>query len=430
VALAEDHGRIESEKWRPIALNAFSLFAGAAGFLLLVLAPPQLDFRPITLLSVAFVAVFLAVTQRPVQTAGRSYAPLTAVIAASAVLVGYWAILLILVSFGAVRLRMGPPRVAVRELFSATSFGQAGVGVGAAYAMIAAWSGVQSIEHLAPAWADSVVAFGGILIVGVIWQVAQHGFAQIAYALLGKPSYSLQFLRVGVLASLYGYLLVAMYSYGGLLAASLFYLLVAQTRVVEEIIGLTRAMSQLEHARGQAASIVRELVHFTDVPGVQFTGEVENIAQMIARHTGLQRREIADIGLAAELHEIGKCRLPARLRYGRALNAAEEAQRRTYSRLGALMLRNADALVDPRIADYVEFHTEHFDGTGYPKGLAGEAIPFASRVIAVARGYVCLLTGYDGASKTQKEEALRRLRQDSGTLYDPRLVDLLTELVN
>ena len=93
------------------------------------------------------------------------------------------------------------------------------------------------------------------------------------------------------------------------------------------------------------------------------------------------------------------------------------------------MLRNADALVDPEIADYIEYHTEHYDGTGYPRGLAGELIPTASRIIGVARAYVCMLTGYGESERLGKEEALRVLKEQSGTLYDPRIVELLAELV-
>jgi two-component system, response regulator RpfG len=430
VALAEDRTQVQSEKWRSVALTVFCISVGAIGFFMLVFVPPQLDFRPATIASVLFVAVFLAFTQRPTQAAGKSYAPLTAVVAASAVVFGYWTVLLVLVSFAAIRLRMGPRESALGELFSSKSFAQAGTGILATYGMIAVWSGVVSFEKLAPPWADAPLTLLGIILVGLVWQVAQHGLTQIGYSFIGKASYSFQFVRLGIFASLYGYLLVAMYSFGGLLTATLFYTLVAQPRIVQDIIGVARRLHQFDHARAQATSIVRELMRFTDAPDVQFTGDVENIAQMLARHMGFSRKEITDVGLAAELHEIGKSRLPARLRWGRKSNAAEAGQRRTYSRLGAIMLRNADALVDPEIADYIEYHTEHFDGTGYPKGLSGEAIPSASRIIAVARAYVCLLTGYDGALPMQKEEALRRLHQDSGTLFDPRLVDLLTELVS
>jgi len=430
VALAEDHTRIEAERWRSVALNVFCFAIGFLGLAVVVLWPPHLDLNWWTVLSVLFIGGFLAVSQRPTLAAGKSYAPLTAVIAASSIVFGYWTILLVLISFAAIRLRLAPRPANFSDLFSPRSFGQAGAGITAVYGMIAVWALVADIQKAAPSWAGSAIALVGVLVVGIVWQISQHGFVQVTYFFTRQTGFSLQFVRMGVFASLYGYLLVAMYGYGGMLTTVLFYLLVAQTRVVQDILGVVRRLEQLEQAKSQATSVIREMIRFTDMPDVQFTGEVENISKMLARNLGLSKQEVADIGLAAELHEIGKSRLPARMRWGKRTNAAEENQRRTYARLGAIMLRSADALVDPAIADYVEYHSEHFDGTGYPKGLVGEAIPQASRIIAIARAYVSALTGYDGVEKVGKEEALRKLRQESGTLFDPRLVDLLTEVVS
>jgi len=430
VALAEDHAHAGSEKSRRIALQILYVSVGASGFALLFLMPPHFDLRPATIASVAFVAAFLAYTERPSQSGGTTVAPMTAVIAASAVVFGYWTILLVIVALGAVRVRMHGNRLAPNELLTTAYFCQSGAGIIATYCMVALWVETAAIRASAPGWVAIAVSFFGILALGLIWQSIQNGLLYIALAVLGRSANPMQFLRVGVIASLYSYILVGLYSFGGILAAALFYILVAQTRAIEDIVGITKNLSKLDHAKGQATSVIRELARLSDSPGIQFTGEVENIAQMLARHIGLPRKQIQDVGLAAELHEIGKCRLPARLRAGHSANAAEEAQRRTYSRLGALLLRSADAIVQPEVADYIEHHTEHFDGTGYPRGLSGEAIPLPSRIIAVARGYVCELTGHDETPQVQKEEALRLLRQNSGTLYDPRLVDLLAELVN
>lgn len=430
MALAEDHTRIEAERWRSVALNVFCFAIGFLGLAITVLWPPHLDLRWSTILSVLFIGGFLAVSQRPTLAAGKSYAPLTAVIAASSIVFGYWTILLVLTSFAAIRLRLAPRPANFADLFSPRSFGQAGAGITAVYAMIAVWSLFADLQKAAPTWLGSAIALAGVLVVGIVWQISQHGFVQVTYFFTRQTGFSLQFVRMGLFASLYGYLLVAMYGYGGMLTTVLFYVLVAQTRVVQDILGVVKRLEQLEQAKTQATSVIREMIRFTDMPDVQFTAEVENISKMLARHLGLSKREVTDIGLAAELHEIGKSRLPARMRWGKRTNAGEENQRRTYARLGAIMLRSADALVDPAVADYVEYHSEHFDGTGYPKGLVGEAIPQASRIIAIARAYVSSLTGYDGAEKLKKEEALRKLRQESGTLFDPRLVDLLTEVVS
>ena len=430
MALAEDHTRIEAERWRSVALNVFCFAIGFLGLAITVLWPPHLDLRWSTILSVLFIGGFLAVSQRPTLAAGKSYAPLTAVIAASSIVFGYWTILLVLTSFAAIRLRLAPRPANFADLFSPRSFGQAGAGITAVYGMIAVWSLFADLQKAAPTWLGSAIALAGVLVVGIVWQISQHGFVQVTYFFTRQTGFSLQFVRMGLFASLYGYLLVAMYGYGGMLTTVLFYVLVAQTRVVQDILGVVKRLEQLEQAKTQATSVIREMIRFTDMPDVQFTAEVENISKMLARHLGLSKREVTDIGLAAELHEIGKSRLPARMRWGKRTNAGEENQRRTYARLGAIMLRSADALVDPAVADYVEYHSEHFDGTGYPKGLVGEAIPQASRIIAIARAYVSSLTGYDGVEKLKKEEALRKLRQESGTLFDPRLVDLLTEVVS
>src|SRR5207237_918490 len=159
---------------------------GAIGFLMLFFIPPSLDFRPTTVAAVLFVAVFLALTQRPTQAAGKSYAPLTAVVAASAIVFGYWTILLVLVSFAAIRLRLGPRESALVELLSPRSFAQAGVGIAATYGMIATWEGIESLEAAAPTWTVPGLRFGGIVLVGLVWQVAQHGLTQVAYSFQGK----------------------------------------------------------------------------------------------------------------------------------------------------------------------------------------------------------------------------------------------------
>ena len=430
MAVAEDRVRVDADRWRPAVLQAYYFAVGAAGVALLYFFRPALDLRPVTLVSVAFVAAFLALTERPTQSAGKAAAPLTAVVVASAVVFGGWTLAVVLIALGAVRVRLGGERLEFRDLFTTAFFCQAGAGIIATDGMIASWSLAQRAESVLPAWSHFAVTFAAVVCLGFVWQFVVNGVAHVAFALLGRPVNALQFLRVGAIASLYAYLLIGIYAFGGIFGAALFYLLVARTRVIEDIVGVTRSINQLEHARGQATAVMRELMRFTDIPDVQFSGDVENIAQMLARHMGMPRKEVAEIGLAAELHEIGKCRLPARLRRPEGLNAAEAAQAKTYSRLGAIMLRTADALVQPEVADAIEYHTEHYDGSGYPKGLAGDAIPIASRVVALARGYVCLLTGHDGRQRVGKEEALRLLRQSSGTLYDPRLVDLLAELVN
>ena len=74
-------------------------------------------------------------------------------------------------------------------------------------------------------------------------------------------------------------------------------------------------------------------------------------------------------------------------------------------------------------------HHEGYDGTGYPDGLKGEEIPFLSRVLSVADAYCAMISERSYREKLTKEQALQKIRQGSGSLYDPNVVKALEEVV-
>jgi hypothetical protein len=399
--------------------------------LLFWLFPPKFDLRIATIIQVAIVGAFLAAMERPVRTAATNVAPLTAIMSASGIVFGAWTIVLAALSGGLLQWRIlrrsaeFPTQVAISKIIA-----QMCVSIAAAYAVIGTWSGMEkAIAHLPHAF-NSVAALFAILLVGLAWQTVSNFFVYVYQRIMRRSFALTQFFRIGIVASVYAYLLVAMYRFGGLLAATIFYVVVAQIKVVQDVLGITTQLHKLEKAQVQAEGLVRDLLHLTDTEEVEFSSEVQNIAQMIGRRLGMSKSDLESLGLAAQLHEMGKARLPARIRTAGRLTDRERAQKARYARWGALMIRASDAILPVRIADSIEFHGEHFDGTGYPRGLRGEDIPIESRIISVARDYVRYLTGYDGAERVGKEKALSLLRDGSGTLYDPRIVSLLNELVS
>jgi len=350
--------------------------------------------------------------------------------AASAVVFGSWTIVLYALAWTAVRLRMATKGEWWKHEFAAGTLGQVGIAVIAAYCTIATWQGVAYLMPMAPKILHSPLELIGIMVVGIACQTVNNLLAYPWYLIKGRPFNMSQLLRTGIVASIYAYLLVATYKFGGLLATAVFYIVVAQIRVAQDILGITIQLHKLEKAKDQAQGLVRDLIHLTDAENVEFASEVQNISQMMGRRVGMSKKDIELLGLAAELHEMGKSRLAARVRSSANPNPKELAQRLTYTRWGGLMVRAADALLPGQIADWIEFHGEHYDGTGYPRGLKGDDIPMESRIIAVAREYVRLLTGYDGSPMVDKEKALTLLRESSGTLYDPRIVKLLNDIVS
>ena len=69
-------------------------------------------------------------------------------------------------------------------------------------------------------------------------------------------------------------------------------------------------------------------------------------------------------------------------------------------------------------------HHEHWDGSGYPRGLAGLDIPLAARIVALADAYDTITSRRPYKNASDHEEAVRRITRDRGTHFDPVLVDV------
>jgi hypothetical protein len=430
VALAGDHAHTQADSWRDTAAQIYLYFLAALAFALVYFFPPHFDLRLGTIVSVAIVALFLIAMERPVKTAATTVAPLTAILAASGVVFGAWMMVLAVVAVVTVQLRMRGNRSVPEKISTAALVGQAGVGVFSTYGVLGVWHAFTTLAALSPSYLHALINLFGVIAAGLVSQTINNLLAYVVYAIHSRPFVISQLLRTGIVASIYAYLLVATYSFGGIIATTIFYVVVAQIKVIQDVLGITAQLHKLERAQAQAQGLARDMIRLTDAENVEFASEVQNIAQMMGRRLGMPKKEVELLGLAAELHEMGKSHIPARIRLSTSLNNKELAQRKTYTRWGGLMVRAADALLPNQIADWIEFHGEHFDGTGYPRGLSGEDIPLASRIIMVAHDYVRFLTGYDGTHAVEKEKALTLLREGSGTLYDPRLVALLYELVS
>jgi HD-GYP domain-containing protein (c-di-GMP phosphodiesterase class II) len=79
------------------------------------------------------------------------------------------------------------------------------------------------------------------------------------------------------------------------------------------------------------------------------------------------------------------------------------------------------------VVDWIRHSHEHVDGSGYPAGLTGEAIPPASRILLVAEAYDAMTHRRPYGSPLDPETALEELRQNSGAQFDPRCVEALEE---
>ena len=143
----------------------------------------------------------------------------------------------------------------------------------------------------------------------------------------------------------------------------------------------------------------------------------------LARRLGLEREEIDDIALAAELQPVGLLAVPDAVLDKEALDEAERALVRSHTAEGARIVSAAPGLAT--VARLVRSSAEHFDGSGYPDGLAGDSIPIGARVIAVAVAFAALTEPRAHREPLSPGEALAELRRSSGGQFDPHVVEAL-----
>jgi polar amino acid transport system substrate-binding protein len=136
---------------------------------------------------------------------------------------------------------------------------------------------------------------------------------------------------------------------------------------------------------------------------------------------------LARLRRAALFHDIGKVGVSrATLAKPAALNEEEWAEVKTHPQVGAAMLHHAGLTEEAR---FVRQHHEHFDGRGYPDGLSGADIPIESRIILVVDAFDAMTTDRPYRVRLPVEEAARRLRENKGTQFDPRIVEAFLETV-
>lgn len=144
----------------------------------------------------------------------------------------------------------------------------------------------------------------------------------------------------------------------------------------------------------------------------------------LARRLGLSREEIDDIALAAELQEVGLLAVPESVLEKEApLDEVETAMIRSHTVEGARIIGAAAGLAP--VAALVRASAERFDGSGYPDGLTGEAIPLGARIIGVAVAFTAMTEPRSHRPGKSSGEALAELRQNSGTQFDPRVIEAL-----
>jgi diguanylate cyclase (GGDEF)-like protein/putative nucleotidyltransferase with HDIG domain len=160
----------------------------------------------------------------------------------------------------------------------------------------------------------------------------------------------------------------------------------------------------------------------------RYTGEhsafVVDMAKTVAAALGLDEVEVERIGHAALLHDIGKVGMPDRILHKQGPLAGDEWElMREHPVIGERILRAIPGMGS--VARIVRHEHERYDGSGYPDGLAGEAIPLGSRVILACDAYHAMTSDRPYRAAMAHEYAVAELVRCAGSQFDPRIVAAL-----
>ena len=159
------------------------------------------------------------------------------------------------------------------------------------------------------------------------------------------------------------------------------------------------------------------------------SNETEEHAARLAKHSyslgqlvNMTDEELVALQLFAMLHDIGKIRVDLQILTKEGeLTSEEWAELYKHPESGYRIAKSTPGM--GHIAEYILYHHEWWDGTGYPKGLSGENIPLASRILSIVDAYDAMTNDRSYRKAVSHEDAVDELLRGSGTQFDPYLVE-------
>lgn len=187
------------------------------------------------------------------------------------------------------------------------------------------------------------------------------------------------------------------------------------------------AKNQLQMGNETILTIART-VDAKDENTSQHSVRVSDYAVLIAKKLGYSDEASEELRKIAMLHDIGKIGIPDNV-----LNKPERLSDEEYEIMKSHVARGAEILKNFTLIDHVEegalYHHERWDGRGYLHGLKGEEIPLNARIIGIADAFDAMTANRVYRKKLDFDYVLSELKKGRGTQFDPRLVDIMLELI-
>lgn len=187
-----------------------------------------------------------------------------------------------------------------------------------------------------------------------------------------------------------------------------------------------RAIEELQASRQETVERLAKALEMHDGETGRHVNRMASIAAFLASQVGLDRDRVLLLRTAAPMHDVGKVATPDGILQKKGLlTPAEREVMERHTTVGYEILADSGSELLQLAATIALTHHEHWDGNGYPQGLAGEEIPIEGRITAVADVFDALLSDrcYRGALSV--DDTVEVIREGRGSHFDPQVVDAL-----
>ena len=296
----------------------------------------------------------------------------------------------------------------------------------------AIWTAVHGLPlHSAPGWADTLAILLGALIVPLLALRVRAVFAALTAPVLalGYMAASQAVFEHGLVVAVARPLVALALASVATVAASHLLESVERQRIAEVNDLLEEQVrARTADLRATELEIVQRLgqaVESRDEETGDHIARISELAHRLALAAGLEHAEADLVRRASAMHDVGKIAIPdAVLRKPGPLTLEERELMQRHTTVGAEMLAGSRSPLVQLGEVIARTHHERWDGTGYPAGLAGEAIPLPGRITAVCDVFDALVSARPYKEPWPLAAALAEIRGERGRHFDPRLVDL------
>jgi len=191
---------------------------------------------------------------------------------------------------------------------------------------------------------------------------------------------------------------------------------------------LEDAYDKLQHTYRDTVITLSRAVDARDPYTAGHSGRVASMSSKIARKLGVTKKELEQIELAAQFHDIGKIGIPdSILQKPSKLTEMEFNVIKEHPVIGTNILSNIEFLKDS--LPIILHHHEYFDGRGYPYGISGTEIPVGSRIISIADTYDAMTSDRPYRKALSHEEAIQEIVRCKGTQLDAKIVEAALDVL-